>query len=115
MKNTSAHQDEHEFLKALAEPIRLRILMLLTSGELCVCDLTDVLALPQSTISRHMSRLKSAGIVADRRDGRWVHYRLNKTEFLDGIGTFLNRLSEIDPYRDDRRKLLEHRKASACQ
>ena len=59
--------DEHQILKGLADPTRLRIVMLLTSGELCVCDLTEVLGLPQSTVSRHMATLKSARIAVSGR------------------------------------------------
>lgn len=64
--------------KALADETRLRIMALLTNGELCVCDLMAVLALPQSTISRHLSYLKNAGWVEDRRQGVWMHYRLDE-------------------------------------
>lgn len=62
--------------KALADETRLRILALLSEGELCVCDMVAVLQLPQSTVSRHLSYLKNAGWVVDRRQGLWVHYRL---------------------------------------
>lgn len=62
--------------KALADPIRLRILALLGEGELCVCDLTAALGLPQSTVSRHLARLAAAGFVASRRSGTWMRYRL---------------------------------------
>lgn len=62
--------------KALSEPIRLRILALLGEGELCVCDLVEVLQLPQSTVSRHLALLKAAGWLAERRQGVWMYYRL---------------------------------------
>ena len=62
--------------KAFADRTRLRILRLLSGGELCVCDLEAVLRLPQPTVSRHLSTLKRAGLVADRRDGVWRRYRL---------------------------------------
>ena len=62
--------------KALTEPIRLRILALLREGELCVCELVEVLQMPQSTVSRHLSLLKAAGWVAERRQGAWMYYRL---------------------------------------
>ncbi|MDQ7000043.1 MAG: metalloregulator ArsR/SmtB family transcription factor [Mariprofundus sp.] len=65
------------FFKALADPIRLRIVHLLTrQDELCVCHFVQVLGLPQSSISRHLSTLRSAGLVSSRRDGLWIHYRL---------------------------------------
>lgn len=64
-------------LKALAEETRLRIVILLTQGELCVCDLKEALQLPQSTVSRHLSLLKNAGIISDRKAGIWTYYRLS--------------------------------------
>lgn len=63
--------------KGLSDPVRLRIVHLLVQkGELCVCHLTDALALPQSTISRHLNTLKNAGLVAAERRGQWVYYRM---------------------------------------
>lgn len=62
--------------KALADETRLRILALLTQGELCVCDLMAILQLPQSTVSRHLAYLRNAGLLTDRREGVWMYYRL---------------------------------------
>jgi ArsR family transcriptional regulator, arsenate/arsenite/antimonite-responsive transcriptional repressor len=63
---------------ALADPTRLRILSLLSEGELCVCDMLKVLKQPQSKISRHLAYLRRAGLVQARREGLWMHYRLSK-------------------------------------
>lgn len=63
--------------KALGDPTRLRLFALLgQSKELCVCHLVDTLKLPQSTISRHLSVLRHAGLVETRREGKWVYYHL---------------------------------------
>lgn len=62
--------------KALADATRLRILGLLLSGEVCVCHIHESLKIPQSKASRHLAYLRSAGLVATRREGLWVHYRL---------------------------------------
>ncbi|WP_428354895.1 ArsR/SmtB family transcription factor [Methyloprofundus sp.] len=63
--------------KALSEPVRLRILaLLLSKGELCVCDLVDTLALSQSVTSRHLAYLRNNNIVTARREGVWMHYQL---------------------------------------
>lgn len=63
---------------ALADATRLRLLMLLAAeGELCVCELTHALKQPQPKISRHLARLRKQDIVVDRREGQWVHYRIN--------------------------------------
>jgi ArsR family transcriptional regulator len=63
--------------KALADETRLEILALLANhGELCVCDLQEVLGIIQSKTSRHLQYLKHAGLLTDRRAGLWVHYRI---------------------------------------
>lgn len=101
--------------KGLADPTRLRITMLLLDAELCVCDLMAVLQVPQSTVSRHMSRLKSSGIVIDRRAGKWVHYRLAETAALSELCMYLNRnFSHLEPYRRDRKTLRRLLRSGAC-
>lgn len=62
---------------ALADQTRLQIIDRLSEGEQCVCDLTDILGTAQSLLSFHMKTLKDAGILRDRREGRWVYYSLN--------------------------------------
>lgn len=66
--------------KALADLQRVRILMMLGPGELCVCQILEVLALAPSTVSKHLSILSAAGLVDSRKDGRWMYYRLPKGE-----------------------------------
>ena len=60
--------------KALSDPTRLRLLSLLSEGEVCVCFLSDVLKLVQPKVSRHLAYLKRAGLVTARREGKWMHY-----------------------------------------
>lgn len=62
-------------LKAVAEPTRLRILKSLDAGELCVCRIVSLVGLSQPTVSKHLSVLRAAGLVEERKDGRWTHYR----------------------------------------
>ena len=62
--------------RAFSDPIRLRILALVQPGELCVCDLTEVIKLPQPTISRHLAYLRRAGLVSVRRASSWSYYTL---------------------------------------
>jgi ArsR family transcriptional regulator len=64
------------FFRALADPTRLRLINLLAGQELCVCYLVEVIDAPQPKISRHLAYLRQAGIVAARREGKWMHYRL---------------------------------------
>ena len=65
--------------KALAERTRLRILALLGNNEVCVCHIHDSLGLPQPTVSRHLAYLRRSGLVAARRDGVWMHYRVSRS------------------------------------
>src|SRR3990172_263168 len=62
---------------ALADETRLQIVDRLSDGEQCVCDLTGMLGTAQSLLSFHLKTLKEAGILRDRREGRWVYYSLN--------------------------------------
>jgi len=62
--------------KALADGNRLRILMALQDGELCVCQIIELLDLAPSTVSKHMYILRQAGLVEARKEGRWMYYRL---------------------------------------
>jgi DNA-binding transcriptional ArsR family regulator len=64
------------FLKLVADPNRLRILAVLVRGERCVCDIEAAVRLPQNLVSHHLSVLKREGLVLDRREGRWVYYRI---------------------------------------
>ena len=64
--------------KALGDATRLRILGLLLTGEVCVCDIHESLKIPQPKTSRHLAYLRRAGLVDTRRDGLWIHYRLGK-------------------------------------
>lgn len=62
--------------RACSDATRLRILNLLLGGELCVCDIVNILDVPQPTASRHLAYLRKAGLVQSRKDGLWMHYRL---------------------------------------
>jgi ArsR family transcriptional regulator len=66
--------------RALADATRLRILGLLLTGEVCVCDIHDTLTIPQPKASRHLAYLRRAGLVAARREGLWMYYRLAETD-----------------------------------
>jgi len=65
-----------KLFRALADPTRLRLVNLMWEQEICVCYFTEVIGVPQPKISRHLAYLRRAGIVAARRQGRWMHYRL---------------------------------------
>ncbi len=75
---------------ALSDENRIRILMLLDHAELCVCQITAVLSLAPSTISKHLSILENSGLISRRKDGRWVFYRLNNSNLLEPGGGLFN-------------------------
>jgi ArsR family transcriptional regulator, arsenate/arsenite/antimonite-responsive transcriptional repressor len=75
-------------LRALSDPTRLEIIALLKPGEQCVCELTSALDAAQSRLSFHLKVLKDAGLVTDRRDGRWVYYTLVDDAVAE-VATFL--------------------------
>ena len=91
------------FYAALSDPTRLRLLNLMKNREICVCYLQEVLKTNQPKISRHLAYLKKAGLVEARRDGKWAHYRLKKTDGnLDKIlSQTLDRLGREAQIRKD--------------
>lgn len=68
--------------KALSDETRLRIIKLLDQGELCVCDITAALDMVQPKVSFHLSTLKEAGLIKDRKQGKWVHYSLSDRDLF---------------------------------
>ena len=77
MKTAALNRYDLAF-RAVSDVTRLRILHLLRGGELCVCDLVNVLGVPQPTASRHLAYLRKAGLVVARKEGLWSHYQLAK-------------------------------------
>jgi DNA-binding transcriptional ArsR family regulator len=98
-------------LKAAGDPTRTRILKLLEDRELCVCQIQAVLRLAPSTVSKHLALLKSAGLVDDRREGRWIHYGLapgRGNPCADGLLALLRGvLGREGRVAEDRRRLKE--------
>ena len=71
--------------KALADTNRVRILLTLRSGELCVCQITELFQLAPSTISKHLSLLHNAGLIDSRKSERWVYYRLSDNSRVPAV------------------------------
>lgn len=84
--------------KSLAHPARLRILAMLRGGELCVCQVTAVLGLATSTVSAHLAELRRAGLVSERKDGRWVAYCLAEGDAPRAILEQARGTLEADPW-----------------
>jgi ArsR family transcriptional regulator, arsenate/arsenite/antimonite-responsive transcriptional repressor len=87
---------------ALSDGTRLSILQRLRFGERCVCDLTDALDAAQSRLSFHLKVLKDAGLVTDRRDGRWMYYTMN-AETLSEVAVLIEGLAST-PSAAERKK-----------
>ena len=104
--------DAVKVFKALADPTRLRIMLLLQVRELCVCELTYILEMEQSRVSHHMRILREAGLAEDVRRGRWMIYRIpaRSREFVDGLFAGLGRVR----WRDSGRRAGDRRKLEAC-
>jgi DNA-binding transcriptional ArsR family regulator len=95
--------------KAVADPSRARILKLLESGELCVCQITAVLDLAAATVSKHLALLKTAGLLQQRREGKWVYYRRAERELNPYARPFLTLVGAAladDPTVAEDRRLL---------
>jgi DNA-binding transcriptional ArsR family regulator len=95
--------------KALSDDNRVRVLMLLADGELCVCQIIEMLRLAPSTISEHMAVLHRAGLVEARKDGRWIYYRLADADTAGMVGVALrwvrDSLENDRQVRSDARRL----------
>ena len=107
-----------QLFRALSEEARLRIVMLLTNGELCVCDLMAVLEEPQSKISRHLAYLTHSGLTKSKRVGVWMHYSLREPldEVYEAQIEFLKKqLSHIPQLSSDKDRLLELKKEGSCK
>lgn len=86
-----------KIFKALSDPNRLRILKMLEVRPLCVCEITEVLHLATSTVSKHLSLLRDADLIVDWKEGRWVNYRLNSQATNKYVKSLLPLLSEWLP------------------
>lgn len=94
-----------EQLKALSDETRLRIINILYERELCVCDILKVLNITQTKASRHLSYLKNNGLVKDRKEAQWSHYRLLKedNDLLEIL--VINYLRKEEIYKKDLKTL----------
>jgi ArsR family transcriptional regulator len=103
--------------KAISDPTRIRMLKLLEGGELCVCDIMEVLGLVQSTASKHLNILKMVGLVESRKGGTWSYYRLaekyreHNKNFLKFVASHLNN----DEIITKDRKFLKTKKKNPCK
>ena len=95
MTPTETTQTARRF-HALSDETRVRVVDMLAGGEQCVCDLQDAVGAAQSRLSFHLKVLREAGLVSDRRQGRWVYYSL-RPEVLEGMATYLTDRRPAEP------------------
>src|SRR5512140_2545879 len=107
----------HQIFRALADRTRLRIVNLLARGSLCVCDIQRILEQPQSSVSRHLALLKSAGLIRDRRDGMRIFYALTAWDSplaRSVLAAIRGHLGTDADYRRDLAELAELRARGEC-
>ena len=106
--------------KGFADPTRIRILSLLAAGELCVCDIVDILDLPQPAVSRHLAYLRRTGLVEVRRDAKFAHYRLAAAEnavhqnLINCVRTCFRGITSLDRERNKAEKRVNVRTTEPC-
>lgn len=82
--------NQHELIfKALSDKSRLRIMKMLQSKSLCVCEITEILKLATSTVSKHLSILRDAGLIIDEKDKKWINYRINPNPKVNAVSNAL--------------------------
>jgi ArsR family transcriptional regulator len=97
-----------QLFRALGDPTRLRLLNLMADQEICVCYFTEVIGAPQPKISRHLAYLRKAGIVAARREGKWMHYSLavpSNPQVASVLKSVLEALQRDKALQRDRQRL----------
>ena len=102
-------EKQSEIFKALSEPNRIRILKMLQRRSLCVCEITEILQLAPSTVSKHLSILKSAGLLIDEKDNKWINYKINPNPDDPGVLSALYSIrlmmEEDETIKQDRTKI----------
>lgn len=87
-----------DFYKALGDVVRLKILQMLSTKEMCVCEIIDQLAMSQPAVSHHLKILKQAGLLKDSREGKWIYYALRSEVFKETFA--VEELTTIEAYAE---------------
>jgi ArsR family transcriptional regulator len=105
--------------KALSDPNRIRIIKLLEVQPLCVCEITSILGLATSTVSKHLSILKEADLIFDQKENKWVNYHLNRATRLpyarDLLGFLAKNLADDPTISGDREKAARVNRDLLCK
>jgi ArsR family transcriptional regulator len=112
-------RDYVRVFKALSDPNRLRIMKMLGRRELCMCEVREVLDLSNSTVSKHLTVLRDAGLLLDTKKGKWVNFRLNdkaEQKFIRSVlGLVRNSFEDDDAIRQDAQKLPRVDRIKICK
>lgn len=115
----SSVQEYTKVFKALADKNRARILKMLEEQELCVCQIMAVIGLKQSTVSKHLSVLRNAGLVKGRRNGTWIYYSISRKRRNDfdqaHLGLLRNWLNDDATVQADLARLRQALMIDACE
>ncbi len=99
-----------KIFKALGDKNRFKIIKMLEKKELCLCEISCFLNLANSTVSKHLSILKNAGLIEDKKDGKWVNFKLveaNQNSFLEKILSLIRENDEFEEIRIEKLNLLD--------
>jgi len=96
--------DKNKIFKALSDPNRLRILKMLQTRSLCVCEITDILKLATSTVSNHLKILRDTGFIIEEKEGKWVNYMINPRPSDRRVSAIL---SQLDFWIDDQSLIIK--------
>jgi len=111
-------EDKVKFFKALSDSNRLRILKMLQTKPLCVCEITNVLELATSTVSQHLKILKAEGFIIEEKEGKWVNYLINPRPTDPRISSLLSSLDywmgDESTIAADKKKVMESDRNIIC-
>ncbi len=110
--------EKTKLFKSLSDPNRLRILKMLQHKPLCVCEITDILKLAASTVSKHLSIMKETGFIIEEKDGKWVNYMINPDPADPRISSILSTLdfwiADHKIINKDKEKVMKVDRYSVC-
>jgi ArsR family transcriptional regulator, arsenate/arsenite/antimonite-responsive transcriptional repressor len=111
-------EEKTKLFKSLSDPNRLRILKMLQVKPLCVCEITDVLQLATSTVSKHLSILRETGFIIEEKDGKWVNYMINPRPDDPRISSVISTLdfwiADQKIVNEDKAKVIRVDRYSVC-
>jgi ArsR family transcriptional regulator len=111
-------REQIKVFKALSDPNRVRILKMVLERELCLCEVREVLDLSASTVSKHLSILRDAGLILDAKDGKWVNFRANdrtEDEVVRSTLALVRRsFSDDEVIREDLKRVRRVDRAKIC-